>query len=266
MLSINEHVEHAICSTFAAVSDIGKRHTTNDDSACIRMLDKNGVVFYIMAVCDGLSSTVGANAAARAAAETTVQELYDMINTGAPNPANCMVRAVQSAHNAVCQLTIAPVQGKDPPGTTVVAAVAWKGHAVVGWVGDSRAYLFSETDAKLLTHDHSWINEVVDGGMMSLTEAAQSPNAHVITRCLGPVETINPPEVSVVEVDLPARSRLVLCTDGLWNYVPDPHEFAELMSEAPQSASTTDHARALVNLCNEFGGHDNITLAICDFN
>jgi serine/threonine protein phosphatase PrpC len=267
-VSNNEHIELAISPTFAAISDIGIRHAENEDSVCIRLFDKNGIKYHVMAVCDGLSSTVAAGIASDTAAKTCVNALAEMINASAPNPMGCMVKAIQQAHSAVCDLGIKGNEDKDPPGTTIVAAVAWKGHAIIAWVGDSRAYLFSNSGAELLTHDHSWINEVVDAGMMSEAEAENSPNAHVITRCLGPVEESSmntPPQVSVIQKDLPNACRLLLCSDGLWNYGPNPQELAALIAETPTSSNAMEHARALIEIANECGGHDNITVAICDF-
>jgi PPM family protein phosphatase len=263
----NEHLELAISPSFTAISDVGIRHEANDDAVYIRLFERNGVKYHVMAVCDGLSSTVGAGEASDVAAKTCVNILYEMINAGTPNPTACMEHAIHEAHEAVCELDIEPIKGKDPPGTTIVAAVAWRGHAVIGWVGDSRAYLFSDNGNKLLTHDHSWVNEVVDGGLMTFKQASDSPNAHVITRCLGPIEDLSttvPPEVSVIQTDLPNSCRLMLCTDGLWNYWPEADELARVMTQTQAPVNATAHARSLVKNAKALGGHDNITLAICD--
>lgn len=265
--SENHHVEQEISRSFAAATDRGIKHLNNEDAFAIKKLEHKGMAFYIMVVCDGLSSAEGASMASTVAADTTAGSLAQMIASDAPNPGQCVVKAIEQAHAAVCNLHIDPTDDKDAPGTTIVAAVAWKGHAVIGWVGDSRAYLFSREGGRLLTRDHSWVNEVVDSGLMTESQAQRSGNTHVITRCLGPSENLDatiPPEVPVVETVLPDRCRFVLCSDGLWNYASNPGHLATLMDEAPSSATALGYAKTLIDSAIKMGGHDNITVAICD--
>ena len=96
--------------------------------------------------------------------------------------------AIRAAHDAICAENIEYGDGS-PPGTTLVAALIFGQTLTVGWVGDSRAYRVSEAGSDPLhDRDHSWINDVTANGGLSVAEAMQSPLAHALTRCLGPLD------------------------------------------------------------------------------
>jgi serine/threonine protein phosphatase PrpC len=132
----------------------------------------------------------------------------------------------------------------------------------LGWVGDSRAYLIGPESAQQCTLDHSWLNEVADAGNMSLADSLSSPLAHALTRSLGgPIDSSDEP--SQLDFELPSGpSYLVLCSDGLWNYLPDAGSLAVLIRGQPAEADALARARALVRFALERGGHDNVTAAV----
>jgi serine/threonine protein phosphatase PrpC len=131
------------------------------------------------------------------------------------DPKELMRAAILAGHDAICKLMPAGTSSDDRPLTTIVAALAGCDMVTIGWAGDSRAYLLTGT-GKLLTRDDSWVNWVVERGDMTEAQAMRSPNAHVIVHCLGDPD--DPPEPHVVTVTLSAGERLLLCSDGLWNY------------------------------------------------
>ena len=150
----------------------------------------------------------------------------------------------------------------DPPESTIVVALRRGRHVSLGWIGDSRAYLIAPDDARQCTVDHSWVNEAVAAGEMSLAEALRSPLAHALTHSLGgPADSSDEP--SQLDFDLPpGPSCLVLCSDGLWNYLPDAASLAALVRGQPAEADALARARALVEFARDRGGHDNITAAV----
>ena len=179
-----------------------------------------------------------------------------------------MKDAIRRAHLAICDHLCDSNELKDPPGTTIAALMAGPDRAVVGWVGDSRVYLFSPGDSRQLTHDHSWITETVDSGDMTEEQALRSPLAHAITRCLGPLDEDDPgesPEPGIVSIDLPHPCRLLVCSDGFWNDVPGASEIEELMKTAPEGADLLAACRRLVDHALQCGGRDNISVIIADF-
>ena len=172
-----------------------------------------------------------------------------------------MRAAISAAHEAACTVPYDPDRPKDPPGATLVAAPVRDGLATLGWLGDSRAYWIGLTESRLLTHDHSWVNAVVDAGEMPEAEALRAPEAHAITRCLGPLNG-DAPEPTIITLPLTAPGWLLLCSDGLWNYAPQTEQVADLVRSAPAGSDALAVCRLLVNYALSQGGRDNITVAL----
>ena len=268
-----DHIEIVLNAAFGGVTDRGKRHAQNEDDLSIALLTDaetaSGKTAHILIVCDGVSSSQHAEQASRAACEAARSALIQAVQSGASDPEQAIRQAIRDANEAVCALPHSPDIPKEPPETTLVAALVQEGIAAIGWVGDSRAYWFSDTQATPLTRDHSWINEVVEAGEMSMEEAAVSPGAHAITRCLGVPDADDADgsavEPSFLSFPLPGAGRLLLCSDGLWNYAPGVEQIAALIQAQPAEAEAVSLARSLVEFANAQGGRDNITVAIAAF-
>lgn len=258
--------EQALVSNFGGVTDRGLRHATNQDAMALALCTALDAATAIMVVCDGVSSSLDAEAASASAAQIASQALCSAVRDGSTDREDAMIQAILAAHAAVCDLpSSAADSSKDPPATTLVAAVVERNQVVLGWVGDSRAYWIGASDARLLTHDHSWINAMVDSGQMEEVEAVRAPEAHAITQCLGRIEWEepgNPPEPGVGRFSLPGEGHLVLCTDGFWNYAPHPEDLAALLGAEPVGSDALPLARALVEHAIRQGGHDNITVVL----
>jgi serine/threonine protein phosphatase PrpC len=175
------------------------------------------------------------------------------------DPKELMRAAILAGHDAICELMPAGTNSDDRPLTTIVAALAGSDTVTIGWAGDSRAYLLTGT-GKLLTRDDSWINWVVERGDMTEAQAVRSPNAHAIVQCLGDPD--DPPEPHVVTATLSPDERLLLCSDGLWNYAPAPSALMALTSRFSGATPAITICEALVNFANGAGGRDNITAAM----
>jgi serine/threonine protein phosphatase PrpC len=170
-----------------------------------------------------------------------------------------MGTAILAGHEAICALMPAGTSSDDRPLTTIVAALVNSNTVTIGWVGDSRAYLLTGA-AKLLTRDDSWVNWVVEHGDMTEAQAMHSPNAHVIIQCLGDPD--DPPVPHIVTATLHPAEKLLLCSDGLWNYAPTPSALMALTSELSAGTPAITQCRALVKFANASGGRDNITAAM----
>jgi serine/threonine protein phosphatase PrpC len=247
----------------AGLTDVGRRHPWNEDAMALGAKPNA----YVLVVCDGVSSARDSQRMAQLASELTRDRLMDLADT---DPVEGMRLAIQAAHEALCAVpepdSVEAVGPKSQaPGCTIVAAHVDAAHATIGWVGDSRAYGLHADRDELLTHDHSWFNEVVDSGAMSPAEAAQAPERNAITRCIGPLGQDEPgqvPEVDVVVCELDSGQLLLLCSDGLWKYASEPGELARLAQAAPSGMQPIDIARHLVEYANQCGGTDNITAAV----
>jgi protein phosphatase len=140
-------------------------------------------------------------------------------------------------------------------GATVVAASLNEHVLSVAHVGDSRIYLFRDGELRQLTQDHSLVMEQVRRGLLSPEEAEQSELANVIVRALGAESTV---EVDLDDLWLNEGDQILLCSDGLTRMVPDA-QIAPVLTE-PYTAQQA--CERLVELANEHGGQDNITVIL----
>jgi serine/threonine protein phosphatase PrpC len=221
---------------------------------------KRGGGGVVAVICDGVSSSVAADAAARVACAAAGGELSRSLATREPEVA--MRAAAAAAQRAVLGVPWEPRGTLTSPSCTFVAAV-WDGRQVtVGSLGDSRAYWIDDQTARQLTTDDTWVQEQVDADLMTALAAQTDRRAHEITRWLGEDTPDGPPAIVTFVPERPGR--LAVCSDGLWNYAPTANAVAQLM-RAPESAGAPlTIARALVDHALAAGGHDNITVAVID--
>jgi serine/threonine protein phosphatase PrpC len=243
----------------AAVSDRGRAHRRNEDSFYLEVVDEHDVAAV---VCDGISSASAGNAAARNAAKTTGAALLEAITHPERNAGAAMMDAIQAAGGAVEQVPWTTRTGRVDPSCTIVSALRRADEVVVGWVGDSRAYWLDSDGVRQLTVDDSLAEEGIARGMLTPEQAAASPVLHTITHWVGPDAPPRPPRLASLTADRPGR--LLLCTDGLWNYMATAPELAELIGALPAGASPAALARALTDTALARGGKDNITVAVIE--
>ena len=241
----------------AAVSDRGLVHARNEDAVALGS-QASGLLAAV--VCDGVSSSPHPQLASQVATEATLDVLLSDGGDADPTGPRRVREAVAAAARAVEALIAGGSgEGDDGPACTLVAAVVDPGHQiVVAWVGDSRAYWLSASGSRLLTTDHSWAEEIVASGRMDATAAALDRRAHAITRWLGAGgEPI--PDLAAFTPDGPGV--LLLCSDGLWNYLAGPDELAAV---ALPGAFTDPLgvAAELTAIALAAGGRDNITVAV----
>ncbi len=243
----------------ATVSDQGRVHRRNEDSFHLEVSGERQVA---VVVCDGISSASAGNVAARDAARAAGTVLAQALDDPASDAENAILDAIRAANEAVVLVEWTTRTRRVDPSCTLVCALCHGADVRVGWVGDSRAYWFDAEDARQLTVDDSFAEEAVAEGVLTPEQAAKSPFLHSITHWVGPDSPARPPRVLAMRPDRPGR--LVLCTDGLWNYAPSPRELARLLEALPAGAAPAAVARALVDTANDRGGHDNITVAVVD--
>jgi protein phosphatase len=140
-------------------------------------------------------------------------------------------------------------------GTTVTAGLIVGNKMYLGHAGDSRAYLLSQTSLRQLTKDHAWVMEQVAQGLLSPEQAAAHPRKNEITRAIGISSLVR---VDRFIQDLSVGDALLLCTDGLTNLVSD----SEIQQHLQSIADPQQCCQSLVNLANQRGGGDNITVVV----
>jgi PPM family protein phosphatase len=243
----------------AAVSDRGRVHHRNEDAFELEVAGERSVA---VVVCDGISSASAGNTAARNAAEAAASVLRGATADPARDASTATEDAIRAANGAVEQVEWTTRTQRVDPSCTLVCALCRPGEVVVGWVGDSRAYWVDSAGPRQLTVDDSFAEESVAQGLMTPEQAARSPYLHSITNWVGPDAPERPPRLSVLHPDAPGR--LLLCTDGLWNYLATAAELGELIDGLPPEASPAAVARALTDTALVRGGRDNITVAVVD--
>jgi serine/threonine protein phosphatase PrpC len=239
---------------FAELSDPGRdpNKQINEDSSGAADTPSG----YLALVCDGMGGHAEGQHASRIAVETVV-EFVQAHSTEMPAPA-VLRSAIEAAGRAVYQLGGAsPMEMR--PGSTCVAALLHEGGAEIAHVGDSRAYLLSAGKTKRLTRDHSMVQQMIDAGVLNEELARHHPDASRITRALG-IQAEVEVEVRPRPLPLSVNDVLLLCCDGLTDLVTD-----EEISSVVRGSLATGVAFAcqrLVELANERGGHDNITVQL----
>jgi PPM family protein phosphatase len=243
----------------AAVSDQGRVHRRNEDSF---QLEVSGERSVAVVVCDGISSASAGNVAARDAARAAGTVLAEAVADPSQDAETAILDAIRAANEAVVRVEWTTRTRRVDPSCTLVSALCRGPEVIVGWVGDSRAYWFGADEARQLTVDDSFAEEGIAKGLFTPEQAAKSPFLHSITHWVGPDSPERPPRLASFRVERPGR--LVLCTDGLWNYAPSAGELARLVEALPGGAAPAAVARALADTANERGGHDNITVVVVD--
>ena len=165
-----------------------------------------------------------------------------------------LVDAVHAANREV--LAVAQADEQRGMGTTLVA-VQFNGAAFsLAWVGDSRAYRVSAGHIERLSHDHSWVQSMIDAGQMSPEEARRHPQRNIILQCLGRDD--QPLQVGMQQGSLGEHELLLLCSDGLTGELEDA-QIQQLCS----SAQTLDGlVEQLLARANDMGGKDNISCIV----
>jgi serine/threonine protein phosphatase PrpC len=253
-----EHSE-ADLAFAAAVTDQGKVHLRNEDAFHLERIGERSVAAV---VCDGISNSLSGDLAARSAAASAGGVLVEALDEGSAELEDRVAEAILAARRSVERVPWTARADLPVPSCTLVCAACREGELVIGSVGDSRAYWVGEDEVRQLTVDDSWATDQVAEGLLSPEQAESDPRAHGVTRWIGTDAPGDPPQVVRLAPNAPGR--LLLCSDGLWNYLSAPAELADLIEELPSPASAVVVARALVEVALARGGRDNITVAVID--
>lgn len=241
------------------LTDVGRKRKHNEDAY---LVDSERGLFV---VADGM----GGHAAGEVASKITVETIGEFIastrqkeeatwpfkyNHALHFNSNRLAVAIEKANERVMAAVAAQPWLKGM-GTTVVAGLLNEKILSLAHVGDSRAYLFRDGKLQRLTDDHSWVHEQVAAGILTEDEAKSHPLKNVVTRALGGGPSVSP---DLQELSFSARDRFLFCSDGLTTMLSD-EEIEQFVAE---NEDPQQLCRALVDLANEKGGVDNITVVV----
>ncbi len=246
------------------LSDVGLVRPHNEDTSLIVESifegDQSAETVGLFVVADGMgghqAGEVASALAARTVAISLMQQVYIPYLRRAAHQSDqlSLNEALQQAVEAANQAVHTQVPGS---GTTLTCALVINTRAYLAHVGDSRAYLYYNEELKQLTHDHSYVDKLVELGQISAEEAAVHPQRNVLYRAVGQGDHL---EIDIHFQDLPKGGRLLLCSDGLWGMLSDSVIQAVLAS-AP---TPQDACQKLIAAANEAGGRDNITAVVIE--
>ena len=233
---------------FAAATDVGRMRSNNEDSYLSHA--------PVAAVADGM----GGAAAGEVASSIAIEELAALRDRGPwPNETAAtedLKQAILRANRRIREMA-ASNREMDGMGTTLVALIEDGDVIHLANVGDSRAYLLRQGELSQVTVDHSLVQELVDEGRLRPEDAERHPQRSIITRALG----INPEvEFDLFTYKLRAGDRLLLCSDGLSDVV-EPAEIRNVLLRVRDGQKA---AERLVEVANEHGGPDNITVIVVE--
>jgi len=230
---------------YAARSDVGLVRTGNEDSGYAGP--------RLLLVADGM----GGHAAGELASAVAVATVADL-DVHPPSPSE-LLNSLTDSIDSVGE-TINAIIGEEPDftgmGTTVTGLYWLGGRVAIVHVGDSRAYLFRNDDLTQLTHDHTYVQTLVDAGRITEEQAATHPKRSLLMRAL---DGMNPVEADLSVREARIGDRYLLCSDGLSGFVDEADIAGALTMSDPTGCVTR-----LVDLALERGAPDNVTVVVAD--
>ena len=226
-----------------ARSDVGKMRDHNEDAygegegAIAERLGE------LLIVCDGMGGHAAGEVASQLAVDRICAAYY--ADTADDRPA-ALEAAFVAANHEVHR------QGRGTMGTTGVAALLYHNALLIANVGDSRAYLLRADTIRQISRDHSFVADQIEAGLLTPEQARMSAHRNIITRAIGHQSDVT---VDLFRWPLQVGDIVLLCSDGLHGLVSD-EEMLQLVREQPFDQI----ADLLVDLANERGGNDNITV------
>ena len=235
-------------------TDVGRKRKNNQDAVGIYENQQN---LRLAIVADGM----GGHQAGDIASHLTVSEIGQAWETTKLTEQEEVIQwlltVIQAENETIFE------KGQQNPeqtgmGTTIVAVAFLEQGVVLAHVGDSRFYLLRQGKIKQITEDHSLVNELVKLGEITPEEAVHHPRKNFLARSLGIPGTV---EIDLSQIVTLPGDKLLVCSDGLTNMVSD-EEILKIVTTAPDLETALE---TLVQVANENGGTDNITVLLVDY-
>lgn len=231
---------------WAGATDVGRVRQGNEDAFLAEQT--------VFVVADGMGGHNAGEVASELAVTTLRYALRDPITS-----TEQLRELVQTANTTIYTASLDDSTQRGM-GTTVTALVIIPNvndRVLVANVGDSRTYILRNDVLTRITTDHSYVQELVNEGVISAEDARRHPQKNIVTRALGIDRHV---AVDVFSHDVQPGDRFLLCSDGLVDEVTD----TQIASVLSAQTSPTEAARELVATANDLGGRDNITVVIVD--
>lgn len=235
-------------------TDVGRVREINEDCCEVKYFDDGSC---LLVLCDGMGGKNGGEIASSKVMQTLIFEFsrrYDKAMSDTAIKA-ALVSSARTANIAVYDIACADDNLRGM-GTTLVAAFIRGADAHIIHAGDSRAYIYSDNALNQITTDHSIVQHLIELGQISKEEANTHPRKNVITRALGVDESI---DVEYTFLDIPDKSILLLCTDGVSNMITDKE-----LEQIIQNNTFDDLVDIIIETALNNGGVDNATIIVAE--
>ena len=231
-------------------TDTGVVRDNNQDS--FKIITKYNLSLCI--VCDGMGGAAGGSTASNTACEAFAEYVFERIPEGPESFSEILEAAVSYANHKVYTLS---KERRDLAGMgTTLCAILTDNKKIWGVsVGDSRIYMLKSNQLIQISHDHSYVQVLVDSGAITKEEGRTHPKKNIITRAVGTSSSV---ECDSYVTETLADAYLI-CSDGLTGFVTD-EEIRSVFGEYPENPEKI--ADTLVDMANTAGGGDNITVLI----
>ncbi len=229
----------------SARTDVGRTRDHNEDNFGVGEGADIETLGYLFVVCDGMGGHAAGEVASSIGVERIISSYYE---TPGEDRSMILEQAFERANLWIHD------EGRGSMGTTGVAALIYHDLLYVANVGDSRAYLLRDGELHQVSRDHSLVSDQVAAGLITPEQARSIHYRNVITRALGYQPEVN---VDVFRWQLHVGDIIALSSDGLHGLIEDA-ELAEILSAQPIAAAVD----TLIQLANERGGTDNITVVL----
>ncbi len=235
-------------------TDVGQKRENNQDCFEGKILSAGAL---LCVVCDGMGGAAGGSLASSIARDAFFEYVDNNIeNTEKNEICTLLSDALAFANTAVYQKAESDKE-LEGMGTTLCAVLAFDGMLYCLSVGDSRIYVIKENSMSRLSHDHSFVQTLIDSGQISEEEARVHPNRNIILKAVGTEKSV---EGDVFVLDEERVDKILICSDGLCGYVED-EETSRVLSDSESCESAVS---ALVDKANDMGGFDNITVIVME--
>lgn len=246
-------------------TDTGRVRAHNEDSSLTFQSIQDGqephLPFGLFIMADGMgghqAGEVASSLATRVIANNIIRDVYLPYLMNGNSPSAEQTPLLEALRDAVEAANVAVHTQVPGSGTTLTCALVIGARVFLAHVGDSRAYLYNQNQLIQITHDHSYVDKLVEMGQLTAEAAAVHPQRNVLYRAVGQGDQL---EIDILSIDMPYGSRLLLCCDGLWSMLTDPL-MTDILASAPTPQAACDQ---LVSAANEAGGKDNITAVIVE--
>ena len=261
-------VQSGLMGVVAAVSDVGQSRSNNEDNYVVFKYAQKKAERppqevrlsstrpgFLLVVADGMGGHSSGQVASQICVDTLPAELVRLLPKGGKTPEESgqALKEAISITNGVIHNEAQRKASDKGMGTTLTTAWIVESEAVIGQVGDSRAYLLRQGQITQITHDQTVLNSVSEAEREALIN---TPFENMLLQAVGALPTV---EAEITTTELQPGDFLLLCSDGLYRVV-QREEMAEVLQ---RSDSHQTKAETLIQMANDRGGPDNVTVIVC---